>query len=217
MEALENYLQKKNVIPKKWLYENDRKEILLTKKKRLVEIIKDLNRSELLEIFHIFKKENCSFSENTNGIFINITNTSEEVIDKVYLFINYIKDKKTELNNYDEILQKEKDKIKDCNKVNEENYDNYENYIFNKNFIHNIQENKNIELLSESEDEKKEELYFSSDEEKDMESKLCLKKKKIKYTGNKAKLMKSYKDVKDKHSLKKKNTKVKEEEEKESE
>ena len=101
--------------------------------------------------------------------------------------------------------------------MNEENYDNYENYIFNKNFILNIQENKNIELLSESEDEKKEELYFSSDEEKDMESKLCLKKKKIKYSGNKAKLMKSYKDVKDKHSLKKKNTKVKEEEEKESE
>ena len=60
MEALENYLQKKNVIPQKWLYENDRREILLMKKKKLVEIIKDLNRSELLEIFHIFKKENCS-------------------------------------------------------------------------------------------------------------------------------------------------------------
>lgn len=183
---------------------------LVTKKKRLVEIIKDLSRLELLEIFQIFKNENCSFTENTNGIFINITNVSEEVIDKVYHFIEYIQEKKKELNDHEEYIKTEKEKIKDVNKLNEENYDNY---IFNKNFIHQIQENKNIEVLSDNDEEIQYQLDLSSEEDDDIENKLSLKKKKIKYTGTKAKIIKSYKETKDFNpttTTKKKTTKEKE-------
>ena len=186
-------------------------ETLLSKKKRLVEFIKDMNRLELLEIFEIFKKYNCSYTENSNGIFINITNVSEEVIDKVYHFIGYIKEKKKELNDHENLIKVEKDKIKDVNKLNEENYDNY---IFNKNFINQIQENKNIEVLSDDEDEYQYVIEFSSEEEEEdkeeMENILSLKKKKVKYTGVKAKIMKSYKESGD--GSKKKTTKEKEDE-----
>jgi spore coat protein CotH len=47
-------------------------------------------------------------------------------------------------------------------------------------------------------------LDFSSDEDEDIDNKLSLKKKKIKYTGKKAKMMKSIKDGNDPNKLKQK-------------
>ncbi len=182
---------------------------VMTKKKKLVEFTKDLNRLELMEIFYIFQKYNCSYTENSNGIFINITHVSEEVIDRVYRFIAYIKEKKRELNQYEYKLNEEKDKIKDVNKLNEENFDNY---IFNKNFIHQMEDNKVVEVLSDNDDEIIYQLDLSSDEDEDLENKLSLKKKKIKYTGTKAKIIKSYKETKEGiFSPKKKGSKEKEE------
>lgn len=183
---------------------------VMTKKKKLVEFTKDLNRLELMEIFYIFQKYNCSYTENSNGIFINITHVSEEVIDRVYRFIAYIKEKKRELNQYEYKLNEEKDKIKDVNKLNEENFDNY---IFNKNFIHQMEDNKVVEVLSDNDEEIIYQLDLSSDEDEDLENKLSLKKKKIKYTGTKAKIIKSYKETKEGifSSSKKKGSKDKEE------
>lgn len=187
--------------------END---TLLSKKKRLVELIKGLNRFELSEIFQIFKIAKCSYTENANGIFINITNVSEDVIDKVYDFLEYIKEKEKELSVHEDFMNTEKEKIKHVNKLNEESYDNY---IFNKNFVNQIQEQKNIEVLSESDEEIIYQLELSSDEDQDLENKLSLKKKKIKYTGTKAKIIKSYKETKDSSTyMKKKGSKEKENE-----
>ena len=44
-------------------------------------------------------------------------------------------------------------------------------------------------------------LCFSSDEDDDLDNKLCLKKKKIKYSGKKAKLIKSIKDNNEKNRV----------------
>ncbi len=185
-------------------------ESLLSKKKKLVELIKGLNRFELSEIFHIFKMAKCSYTENANGIFINITNVQEDTINKVYDFLEYIKEKEKELNVHEDFIKTEKEKIKHVNKLNEESYDNY---IFNKNFVNQIQEQKNIEVLSESDEEIIYKLDLSSDEDEDIENKLSLKKKKIKYTGTKAKIIKSYKETKDSSSyMKKKGSKEKENE-----
>lgn len=189
------------------LKENDS---LLSKKKKLIEFIKGLNRFELSEIFHIFKTTKCSYTENANGIFINITNVSEDVIDRVYDFLDYIKEKKKELSVHEDYIKTEKEKIKHVNKLNEESYDNY---IFNKNFVNQIQEQKNIEVLSESDEDIIYQLELSSDEDQDLENKLSLKKKKVKYTGTKAKIIKSYKETKDSSSyMKKKGNKDKENE-----
>ncbi len=186
-------------------------ESLISKKKRLVEIIKELNRLELIEVFNIFKENGCSFTENTNGIFINITNTEETIIDQVYTFIGYIKEKRKELNEHDDKMNVEKNIIGDFNKLNEENYDNY---IFNKNFISQLQENKPVEILSDSDEEIIYQLDFSSDEDQDLENKMSLKKKKIKYTGTRAKIIRSYKESNGKENTgpKKKTPKEKEEE-----
>ncbi len=185
-------------------------ENLLSRKKKLKDLVKNLNRFELIEIFNIFKEEKCLFSENANGIFINITNVEEEVINKVYKFIEYIEEKKKDLKVHEDKIEEERERIKDINKLNEENYDNY---IFNQNFIHQIQENKIVEVLSEPEEEVSYQLDLSSGEENDDENKFVNKKKKIKYTGAKARMLKSYKDCKETGLSKKKVEKEKEKDE----
>ncbi len=204
---IKNEIIQKNENLSLFLNDNDS---LLNKKKKLKDLIKSLNRFELIEIFNIFKNENCNYSENTNGIFINITNVDEEVINKVYKFIEFTEEKKKELKDQEEMIEIERERIKDINKLNEENYNNY---IFNQNFIHQIQENKNMEVLSEPEEEYNYEINLSSEDEDDNdENKFINKKKKIKYTGAKARILKSYKELKEGQSSKKKNEKEKEKE-----
>ena len=67
---------------------------LILKKKKLIEISKNLSKIEYFEIFNIIKQDNCQYSENKNGIFINLSNVSEITIDKIFNFINFIKNKK---------------------------------------------------------------------------------------------------------------------------
>ncbi len=200
-EPIIEYIDIKNIT------ENDS---LLSRKKKLKDLIKNLNRFELIEIFNIFKAEKCSYSENTNGIFINITNVEEDVINKVYKFIEYIDEKKKDLKIHEDKIEEERERIKDINKLNEENY---ENYIFNQNFINQIQENKTMEVLSEPEEEISYQLDLSSEDDNDDENKFVNKKKKIKYTGAKARILKSYKESKDNNIFKKKNEKEKEKDE----
>jgi hypothetical protein len=75
-----------------------------------------------------------------------------------------IKEKEKELNVHEDFIKTEKEKIKHVNKLNEESYDNY---IFNKNFVNKFQEQKNIEVLSESDEYILYQLDLSSDEDED--------------------------------------------------
>jgi DNA-dependent RNA polymerase auxiliary subunit epsilon len=59
--------------------------------------IESLNKTHHLEIFKIFKKNNIPFSENKNGIFINIANIDKNVINEIEYFLNYINAQENEL------------------------------------------------------------------------------------------------------------------------
>ena len=108
----------------------------------------------------------------------------ENTIDKIFNFIDFIKHKKEDLIKHEEIINNAKKNIIDTTK--------------------DIEINKNIEFveknseISDSDNEtnikSSNYLIFSSDEDEDLENKLSLKKKKIKYTGKKAKMIKSIKD-----------------------
>jgi len=155
------------------------------KKKKLIEISKNLTNIEYLEIFNIIKEDNCNFSENKNGIFINLLNISEETIDKIFNFINFIKHKREDLMKHEEYLNIAKKNISSIIK-NTEN-----NIIINESekIVENFDQEETIENSSY--------LVFSSDEDEDLENKILLKKKKIKYSGKKAKMIKSIKDSND--------------------
>ena len=68
------------------------------KKKRLIEYSKNLTLLEYKEIFNIIKNNNCQYSSNNNGIFINLSNVDEETINKIFDFLKFTKQKKKELN-----------------------------------------------------------------------------------------------------------------------
>ena len=88
---------------------------LILKKKKLIEISKNLTKIEYLEIFNIIQEDKCTYSENKNGIFINLSNVSEITIDKIFNFINFIKHKKEDLLKYEEYVTIAKNTIDQLN------------------------------------------------------------------------------------------------------
>ena len=163
----------------------------IKKKKKLLDSVKNLSNIEYNEIFNIIQENNCQYSGNNNCIFINLQNVNDEIIDKIFNFLEFIKKKKEELNEKDFVLENIKKDIQ----VNETEH-------FDNNKINNTQKNETVLSDDDCDDEKinyDKYLCFSSDEDNDLENKLSLKKKKNKYTGKNAKLMKSIKDNGDKN------------------
>lgn len=168
-------------------------ESMYSKKKKLIEISKNLSKLEYLEIFNIIQDAKCPYSENKNGIFINLSNITEITIDKIFNFINFIKHKREDLLKQEELINNtKKNLIVPTNKnITEHTYVNYND---TKN---DLQENiEELDSISESNDYDNY-LVFSSDEDDDLENKLSLKKKKNKYSGKKAKMIKSIKSTGD--------------------
>jgi hypothetical protein len=163
---------------------------LLQKKKKLIDISKNLSNLEYFEILNIIKEDKCSFTENANGIFINLINVNENTINKIFYFLDFIKHKKEDLIKHEEILDNAKKNIGTINKEQENEIKNNRCTL----------EYNEYDSLSESDTEKEKNnkyLSFSSDEDDDLENKLSLKKKKTKYSGKKAKIIKSIKDSND--------------------
>ena len=71
--------------------------------------IEGLNKYHHIEILKILKKSaNIKINENKNGIFINLSLLSNETLDEIIKYINYIKEQEKTLN----ILEKEKENYK---------------------------------------------------------------------------------------------------------
>jgi hypothetical protein len=54
--------------------------------------IEKLNKQRQIEVLKIFNENNIDISENKNGSFVNLTLLSQDVIDKLKTYIQYIKD-----------------------------------------------------------------------------------------------------------------------------
>tara|TARA_B100001093_G_scaffold240037_3_gene229862 strand:+ start:989 stop:1297 length:309 start_codon:yes stop_codon:yes gene_type:complete len=59
--------------------------------------IESLNKTRQVEILKIFLKNNVSISENNNGTFINLSFLSEDCLNEVKEYLNYIKDQEASL------------------------------------------------------------------------------------------------------------------------
>lgn len=105
--------------------------ILNTKKYILKEITK-LNKLEHIEIFKILKNNNIIYTENVNGIFVNMKNLDVNTLNDIIKFINYVKNKNIELLEKETILKKTKNEI----------------YGLNNNEINNLE--SKIQILKEN-------------------------------------------------------------------
>jgi hypothetical protein len=70
--------------------------------------IQNLPKKHHKDILKIFKKYECDFSENKNGIFINLTKIPMNIITELYNHITYIETQEAHIN----ILEDEKNKYK---------------------------------------------------------------------------------------------------------
>jgi len=151
----------------------------IQKKKKLLEKVKNLSNIEYNEIFNILQENKCQYSGNNNGVFINLKNVNDEIIDKIFNFLKFNKKKKEELNDKDSVLENMKKDIQ-LNEIEQIDNNMNNTYKNNNNLSDDEDNNEKINIDTY--------LCFSSDEDNDLDNKLSLKKKKNKYTGKNAKL-----------------------------
>ena len=65
--------------------------------KDLKDKILSLQENEYYEFLKILYKHNCNFSENKNGIFINMTKLSPQIIKDINIFLDFCKENKKRL------------------------------------------------------------------------------------------------------------------------
>lgn len=93
-------------------------------KKELLKNIKSLSKNEHIQIFYIIKSADIKYTENNNGIFININNINNEILNKLIKFVEYAKINNSELESSNKHIDKiRKDNIKDDN-TNDDNISN---------------------------------------------------------------------------------------------
>jgi hypothetical protein len=101
-------------------------------KKILVEKINKLLPIEQEEIFKIIKRFNIKYTENNNGIFINLSNNVDnQYLKEIENYINYLEINKTNIKDIEQICTNitNKQKIYDKN--------NFKLYYFNNNYFNN--------------------------------------------------------------------------------
>jgi hypothetical protein len=62
-------------------------EITFDDKKRMIEDIKKLNDIQLYQILTMVKDCTSKYTENSNGVFVNLKNLNKETLSKIYKYI----------------------------------------------------------------------------------------------------------------------------------
>lgn len=83
--------QNKTVLP---IYSSNNEELL----KKIKSRIDSIDTKTHIDIFKIFKEHDVPFSENSNGIFINISEVDNTIIEKVDKYLDYLYNQENELN-----------------------------------------------------------------------------------------------------------------------
>tara|TARA_Y100000389_G_scaffold202854_1_gene249489 strand:- start:987 stop:1286 length:300 start_codon:yes stop_codon:yes gene_type:complete len=81
------------------MYSNSDKKFVkqVERLQNLKDTIEGLNETYHKQLFNIFHKNNIKYSENRNGIFINISNLNENVVQELEKHIQYIKKQEKQL------------------------------------------------------------------------------------------------------------------------
>tara|TARA_B100000963_G_C22537428_1_gene630480 strand:+ start:72 stop:629 length:558 start_codon:yes stop_codon:yes gene_type:complete len=96
-------------------------------KKELKREIEKLRREEHLEIFKIIKEKTNKYTENNNGIFINLKNLEADTLFRIGNFVKYCKENVEKLSKYESI----KNNILNDNLLNVETTTNNINIEYN--------------------------------------------------------------------------------------
>ena len=67
--------------------------------------IEQMNELQQKEVFKIFLNNNIDYNENSNGIFINLTNINKNIIKELKKYIDYVNKQNTFLSEQEEQKQ----------------------------------------------------------------------------------------------------------------
>jgi hypothetical protein len=80
----------------------------LADKKVIMTRIQNLkSKKHYLHIYKIIKDNNVNYSQNMNGIFINLTNIEDPILDKIIEYLSYVESRNSEIDSefYKKVLQ----------------------------------------------------------------------------------------------------------------
>jgi hypothetical protein len=185
--------------------EEDRNEKIDNKKMMEIELLRDyiekkMSNNQKLQIINILKEGNTKYTKNKNGYFINMNNIDEDIFNKLKLLVNFSKDNTKDIMKTEQKLNDEKTKM-DLNDKEEPNtFMNTDE--LEKNIHFEIYTNDGIQsdIFDEFRDDNTNELEFMAreflnDKRDNSGYRIILKRYKKKYLGNKAKILKKFRDI----------------------
>jgi len=165
-------------------------------------IEKKMSNNQKLQIMNILKEGNTKYTKNKNGYFINMNNIDIITIHKLKLLVNFSKDNTKDILKTEEKMNEEKNKMEllDKEETNGSGFMNLEDLEKNINFEIFTNDGVQSEIFDEYRNDNTDELEFITREflnEKRDDSgyRIILKRYKKKYLGNKAKILKKFRDI----------------------
>lgn len=79
----------------------------LEDKKRIMTKIQNLkNKKHYMHLYRLIKDNNVAHSQNINGVFINLNNISDEILDKISQYLTYLDSRNSEIDSefYNKVL-----------------------------------------------------------------------------------------------------------------
>ncbi len=74
------------------------------RRRTFLDSLKGLTKSEYMEIVRLLQKHAVQYSENHNGIFLNLTTLSQEVFDDLERFLVFTQQNRKNLSDRDSLL-----------------------------------------------------------------------------------------------------------------
>jgi hypothetical protein len=87
--------------------------------KKIIEDIESMTKDHHIEIFKIINNFNIKYTENNNGVFINMSNMSEDCLNKINNFVNFINENKKNIIEFEKIKEESKLKLNQASNINE--------------------------------------------------------------------------------------------------
>jgi hypothetical protein len=73
--------------------------------RRIESMIKNLSSTQIEELFKIFQRNKCQYTINNNGIFLNLSWVSNDILTEIERFITFCLESKEQLDQYEAIYQ----------------------------------------------------------------------------------------------------------------
>ena len=115
----------------------DNSDVKINELKTLDKIVSKLDKTHHLKILNIIMNNNIKYSENRNGIFINLNKVPDKVLTEIRNYIEYIQIQEKNISNFENIknefkkdfftnIKKEDKDNTTSNLVNNENIQSFE-------------------------------------------------------------------------------------------